>query len=317
LGGGGAGAFRFLAEKVRAAPRPLNHAIAHGAAGWTFELEDELRMRFGASTVELVPSVLVQAAFPDGEAFRWGKVTTTIHNVVGLGRMRLEHTGTCTVVSRLTGEACVLTFHGPGAGPGGRRASREVSGLVVGADGCTPAASPAVTLSGTWDGGLAATGLCGSDGASTPIWTSQAADAGGWEALVAGLGPHNRFGFGPWAAGLNAPPAVTCGCCTESPAATAEPCADAHAPLPATDSRRRPDLRALEHGRYGEAAAAKAALEAEEARKAGPGGEHVPAWFARVPGVGEVVGSEFLYAYAGGYWAAGSRPSSSAADPSD
>jgi hypothetical protein len=303
-GGGGRG-FRFLAEKVRAAPRPLNHAIAHGAAGWTFELEDELRMRFGASAVELNPCVLVRVAFPDGEAFTWGKVTTTIHNATALvGKMRLEHTGTCTVTSSLTGAAAELTFHAAGKGPGGRAAPREVTGRVVGLAG------PAVTLAGAWDAGLAATGLgqgAAAQAVPIPLWTSRAAgEPGGWAALVASLGPHNRFGFGPWAAGLNAPPARTCACgSAAAPPASPACCPAPHAPLPATDSRLRPDLRALEHGRYPAAAAAKAALEADEAAKAeGGGGAHEPTWFARRAGVEAEVGDDFLYAYRGGYWAA-------------
>ena len=313
-GQGQGGGFRFLAEKVRAAPRPLNHAIAHGVAGWTFELEDELRMKFGASSVELTPRVLVRAAFPDGEAFSWGKVTTTIHNATALvGKMRLEHTGVCTVASALTGEACVLTFHGAGAGPGGRKAAREVSGVVVrGAGAGAAPVAPPVTLDGAWDTSLRAAGLDSASGSPTLLWSSRAATAGGgWAALVAGLGPHNRFGFGPWTAGLNAPPARTCACGGgdggggggESP----PPCCPArHAPLPPTDSRLRPDLRALEHGRYPAAAAAKAALEAEEAAKVACGARspHAPTWFARRGGVEAEVGAAFLYAYRGGYWAA-------------
>ncbi len=295
------GGFRFLAEKVRAAPRPLNHAIAHGAAGWSFELEDELRMKFGASAVELVPRVLVRVTFPDGEAFSWGKVTTTIHNATGLvGRMRLEHTGVCTVTSSTSGEACVLTFHAEGKGPGGRKAVREVSGVVVAAATAAPAAaSPPLTLAGTWDGGLVAHGLADTP---TPLWSSRAAATpGGWAALVASLGPHNRFGFGPWAAALNPPPPRTCGCEVASEDPTAACCPAPHAPLPASDSRLRPDLRALEHGRYPVAAAAKAGLEADEAAKAAT---HQPTWFAARPGVEAEVGVDFLYEYRGGYWAA-------------
>lgn len=80
---------------------------------------------------------------------------------------------------------------------------------------------------------------------------------------------------------------------------------------PATDSRRRPDLRAVEHGNWEAASAARDALLAAQARRAaasssaaGSGGEgrHEPAWF-RVRDSGATAGEAFMFEYAGGYWA--------------
>jgi hypothetical protein len=65
--------FRFLAEKVRHAPTPINRAHASGRAGWTFDLEDELRVRLAASSpggIDLAPAVLVRVRFDDGDAYR-------------------------------------------------------------------------------------------------------------------------------------------------------------------------------------------------------------------------------------------------------
>lgn len=83
---------------------------------------------------------------------------------------------------------------------------------------------------------------------------------------------------------------------------------------PATDSRRRPDLRAVEHGQWEAAAAARDALLAAQARRAaaaeGGGGAGAasagrarePAWF-RVRDPGATAGEAFMFEYAGGYWA--------------
>ena len=65
--------FRFLAEKVRHAPTAINRAHARGRAGWTFDLEDELRVRLASSSpggIDLAPAVLVRVRFDDGDAYR-------------------------------------------------------------------------------------------------------------------------------------------------------------------------------------------------------------------------------------------------------
>jgi len=87
---------------------------------------------------------------------------------------------------------------------------------------------------------------------------------------------------------------------------------------PATDSRRRPDLRAVEHGDWEAASAARDALLAAQACRAaataadasassssaegGGGGKHLPAWF-RVRDCDAKAGEAFMFEYAGGYWA--------------
>ena len=87
---------------------------------------------------------------------------------------------------------------------------------------------------------------------------------------------------------------------------------------PATDSRRRPDLRAVEHGDWEAASAARDALLAAQARRAattdaassssssssaeGSCGKHLPAWF-RVKDCNAKAGEAFMFEYAGGYWA--------------
>lgn len=73
---------------------------------------------------------------------------------------------------------------------------------------------------------------------------------------------------------------------------------------PPTDSRRRPDLRAVEHGNWEAAAAARDALLAAQARRVAgeEGDKHEPAWF-RVRDPDATAGVAFMFEYAGGYWA--------------
>ena len=78
--------------------------------------------------------------------------------------------------------------------------------------------------------------------------------------------------------------------------------------LPSTDSRLRPDQRALEEGRVDDAEAGKARVEAlqrqRRKQKEERGEEWMPRWFRRVEGKGEM-GHE--WEYNGGYWEARER----------
>ena len=40
-----------------------------------FNLEDELHTRFTGTAIELMPIVLIQVAFTDGDTYRWHKVS--------------------------------------------------------------------------------------------------------------------------------------------------------------------------------------------------------------------------------------------------
>jgi hypothetical protein len=41
-----------------------------------FNLEDELHTRFTGTAIELMPIVLIQGAFTDGDTYRWHKVSS-------------------------------------------------------------------------------------------------------------------------------------------------------------------------------------------------------------------------------------------------
>jgi hypothetical protein len=51
----------------------IGHTLCEGR-GWSWELEDELRMRFTGTTIELVPAVLMKLTFDDGESYEYHKV---------------------------------------------------------------------------------------------------------------------------------------------------------------------------------------------------------------------------------------------------
>lgn len=59
--------------QVQHQPAVLGHAFAEGR-GWTFTLEDELRVKFSGTTIDLVPIVLMRVAFHDGDTYIYNKV---------------------------------------------------------------------------------------------------------------------------------------------------------------------------------------------------------------------------------------------------
>ncbi len=56
-------------------PTTINHVHAEGRS-WVFNLEDELHTRFTGTAIELMPIVLIQGAFTDGDTYRWHKVSS-------------------------------------------------------------------------------------------------------------------------------------------------------------------------------------------------------------------------------------------------
>jgi hypothetical protein len=60
---------------VQHEPTTINHVHAEGRS-WVFNLEDELHTRFTGTAIELMPIVLIQVAFTDGDTYRWHKVSS-------------------------------------------------------------------------------------------------------------------------------------------------------------------------------------------------------------------------------------------------
>ncbi|BDA41111.1 Oxysterol-binding protein-related protein 1B [Coccomyxa sp. Obi] len=258
--------FRFISEKVQHDPTTINHVFAEGR-GWTFELEDELHTRFTGTAIELAPLVLLQVAFSDGDTYRWGKAVTSINNVI-VGRVHLEHKGSWRLRGLQSGLTACMKFHATTL-LSSKSKLHEVSGVVEKGGQLMKG----VKLRGKWDSELHADLP---DSSSRLLWrvNPPAADP-------------SRYCMTPWVLRLNDMTPQLAG------------------RLPPTDTRLRPDVRALEAGIYDQAALHYKRLEEEQAARlatsAKTGAAHEPHWFERVRNGGKI-GEEYLFRYRGGYW---------------
>ena len=261
----------FKTQTVRHAWR------ADSAAGWALEADDQPVVGFKGTHLDFYLNWRDEIQFADGERFAYRKPTSVLGGLLGR-KHTLTHTGTLGVRSS-EGAAVDLTFHEPAAGllagafgRGDKNALvHEVRGAFV--DPASGAPLPgAPTFAGQWHVGL---DLVEEGGASTRLWTPLARDAGA------------RYDMTPFAARLNALTPALAAC------------------LPPTDSRRRPDLRALEEGRFEAAHALKMALERRLAAKL-KGGCPPPRWFEprSEAALGLPAGDNLRYRYKGGYWEA-------------
>ena len=293
---------------------------------WKVESDDQPVVGFKGTHLDFYPYWRDLITFADGEAFAYTKPTTVLGNLLGK-KNTLTHRG-CLALRSSRGIGVDLKFLGE---PGGSRLAsifksssedaakveHEVRGVIVkkegeggevdddeasiGSGAWTPVEG-APLLKGQWHLGLwAVNGEAereddgddeGEEGAKLLLWE-----------VSAGGKREERYDMSPFALRLNALDAAL------------------EATLPATDSRRRPDLRALEEGRFDDAYDLKMRLEnalvarvsehAVAAKKklsssatfadASP----APRWFVeRAPGSLLLkAGTPALrYRYRGGYW---------------
>lgn len=254
----------------------VRHAWRADGRGWFLEADDQPVVGFKGTHLDFYLNWRDEIEFADGERFGYRKPTSILGGLLGR-KHTLHHTGTIAIRSN-AGIGVDLTFQSePGmlAGKFGRDAPQphRVKGVILDTAAGTPLPG-APTLEGAWHVGLDAVT---DDGTRTNIWAPTARD------------PAERYDMSPFAVRLNA----------LSPALDAV--------LPPTDARRRPDLRALEEGRFEDAYALKMALEnALCAKLKKAGGCPPPRWFeARADGVLGLPGGDALrYRYKGGYWEA-------------
>lgn len=60
-------------SQVQHEPMAVGHTVCEGT-GWHWELEDELRMSFTGTSIEIAPAVLMRVTFDDGDAYKYHKV---------------------------------------------------------------------------------------------------------------------------------------------------------------------------------------------------------------------------------------------------
>ena len=207
------------------------------------------------------------------ELYTWKKVTSSVIGII-TGSPTVDNYGPMEVKNWTTGEVCVLDFK-----PRGWTASSayQVSGKVVGAGGKIK-----WSIGGRWNEKIYARLTEGFEATiSAPAGQSRTHEPGSLQAFLV-WEAHERpsgvpFNLTPFGVTLNALPD------------------NLRSNLPPTDTRLRPDQRAMEDGKYDLAATEKNRLEEKQRAKRRlreeRGEEFIPRWFRK--GRCETTGEEY------------------------
>ncbi|OJJ61624.1 hypothetical protein ASPSYDRAFT_148183 [Aspergillus sydowii CBS 593.65] len=258
--------FRFIGEKV--SHRPVQLAYQADSKNWSLAHSPRPSQKFWGKSAEIVTEGKLRITLHStGEHFSWSPATSFLRNIIA-GEKYVEPVGEMTVLNETTGHRTVSTFKAGGMFSG---RSEEISTKLLDSSGReTP-----LGLAGSWVSSITLT-RNGSSGAT--VWTAGA--------LVSSAPKH--YGLTTFAAALNEITPVE------------------EKKIPATDSRLRPDQRALENGDVDRAEEVKVLLEeAQRARRRdmeGAGESWEPRWFTKVD---EAPESEPVWRLKGGkdgYW---------------
>ena len=263
--------FRFLSEKV--SHRPMRMAFQTDSQHWSLTQAPAPTQKFWGKSAEIITEGKYRVALhTTGDHFSWSSATCFLRNMIA-GEKYVEPVGTLTITNASTGEKALVTFKSKGMFSG-----RSEDVIVQLFDRHGDEAS--LGLVGKWTSALNITESGSARANANPIWT--AGD------LVPDAA--KRYGFTAFAATLNEVTSMEAG------------------KIPPTDSRLRPDQRAIEDGDLDRAEVLKAKLEeAQRARRKvleEKGEQWQPRWFRRVEGGGEGEGEEAWVAKGGGdgYW---------------
>ncbi|KAJ5496343.1 ATP12 ATPase F1F0-assembly protein [Penicillium fimorum] len=268
--------YRFFVEQVSHHP-PIGAAWAESPK-WDYWGESSLKSKFYGKSfdINLLGTWFLKLRPSSGgeELYTWKKVTSSVIGII-TGNPTVDNYGMMEIKNWTTGEVCYLDFK-----PRGWKASSayQVTGKVVDSEG-----SPKWSIGGRWNDKIYAR--------HTP----------GFEAPVSGQDPESAKTFLVWQAHARptgipfnlTPFVITLNALPEGLKEW----------LPPTDTRLRPDQRAMEDGEYTLAADEKHRVEEKQRAKRRDrdtnGDIYAPQWFARdkCP----VTGEEF-WAHNGKYW---------------
>ncbi|XP_013875660.1 oxysterol-binding protein 1 isoform X2 [Austrofundulus limnaeus] len=286
--------YRSLCEQVSHHPPAAAHH-AFSEKGWTLRQEITLASKFRGKYLSIMPLGSIQCLFDKSDNhYSWKKVTTTVHNII-VGKLWIDQSGEIDVVNHKTGDRCHLKF--APYSYFSRDVPRKVTGVVTDKNG-----KAHYVLSGTWDEKMefsrimqSTKGENGTEGRQKTVYqTLKPKEI--WRKNPLPEGAENMYYFSSLALTLNEPE-------------------EGVAP---TDSRRRPDQRLMEEGRWDEANAEKQRLEekqrsarrererevvkaASSPEEGGHPDNYQALWFEKIH---DPVSSETLHVYKGGYWEA-------------
>ncbi|KAL8789992.1 MAG: hypothetical protein Q9213_000878 [Squamulea squamosa] len=274
--------YRFLIEQVSHHP-PVGAAWAE-APKWDYYGESAVKSKFYGKSFDINPLgtwfLKLRPASGGEELYTWKKVTSSVIGII-TGSPTVDNYGPMEIKNHTTGEICTLDFK-----PRGWKASSayQVTGKVVGKDGKTR-----WSMGGRWNDKIYARLTPGFEDAELKPSAKTGYEAGSTQAFLVWQA-HERpsgipFNLTPFAVSFQALP-------------------DRLRPmLPPTDTRFRPDQRAMEDGEYDLAAEEKNRVEekqrAKRREREEKGEEWTPRWFERAKH--EVTGEEF-WRCTGEYW---------------
>uniref|UniRef100_A0AAQ4NPT7 Oxysterol-binding protein n=1 Tax=Gasterosteus aculeatus aculeatus TaxID=481459 RepID=A0AAQ4NPT7_GASAC len=285
--------YRSLCEQVSHHPPAAAHHVISNR-GWTLRQEITVASKFRGKYLSIMPLGTIHAIFEKGNNhYTWKKVTTTVHNII-VGKLWIDQSGEIDVVNHTTGDRCHLKF--APYSYFSRDVARKVTGVVTDKDG-----KAHYVLSGTWDEKMefsrvmqSSRGENGSEGKQKTVYqTLKAKEV--WKRNPLPEGAETMYYFTSLALTLN----------------------ELEEGVAPTDSRRRPDQRLMEDGRWDEANSEKQRLEEkqrgvrrererEAASQRAPHDSHKALWFERSE---DPITGEQIHIYKGGYWEAKDRGS--------
>uniref|UniRef100_A0A7N9AQY5 Oxysterol-binding protein n=1 Tax=Mastacembelus armatus TaxID=205130 RepID=A0A7N9AQY5_9TELE len=278
--------YRSLCEQVSHHPPAAAHHVISDR-GWTLRQEITVASKFRGKYLSIMPLGTIHAVFEkSNNHYTWKKVTTTVHNII-VGKLWIDQSGEIDVVNHTTGDRCHLKF--APYSYFSRDVARKVTGVVMDKDG-----KAHYVLSGTWDEKMEFSrvmqssrgGENGTEGKQKTVYqTLKAREV--WRRNPLPEGAETMYYFTALALTLNEPE-------------------EGIAP---TDSRRRPDQRLMEEGRWEEANAEKQRLEEKQRsarREREKEAASQPLWFERRE---DPITGEQVHIYRGGYWEAKDRGS--------
>lgn len=268
--------YRFLVEQVSHHP-PIGAAWAESPK-WDYWGESAIKSKFYGKSFDInllgTWFLKLRPATGGEELYTWKKVTSSVIGII-TGNPTVDNYGLMEVKNWTTGEICYLDFK-----PRGWKATSayQVTGKVVDASG-----SPKWSIGGRWNDKIYARHTPGFEAqvsAQDPesaktflVWQSNERPAG------------IPFNLTPFVITLNALPK------------------NLKEYLPPTDTRLRPDQRAMEEGEYDFAADEKHRVEEKQRAvrrmREANGEEYSPKWFRRA--THPVTGEEY-WEHNGKYW---------------
>lgn len=252
--------FRFISEKV--SHRPVQLAFQADGHDWSLAQSPRPTQQFWGKSAEVVTEGRLRLSLHSvGEHYSWLAPTCFLRNIIA-GEKYIEPVGEMTVVNETTGDKSVTRFKAGGLFSG---RSEELTTTTYAADG-----KPfPLGIEGTWTNVM--TLSTGDSANGTANGYSLTPGTTIWTAGPLVDNPHKNYGFPLFTATLNEITQL-----------------EREGAIPPTDSRLRPDQRALENGDVDDAERLKAQLEeGQRARRrqmeAKNGDGHdgwMPRWFA-------------------------------------